>query len=680
MMKKKKLKYSVNRTLLTEFLPYETPIHFSNKEFLNFITDNQIKLEIDNNNVLTKTNVPSIVLELLFHEISSLPKDKRNICQAFRFKISHPKNIFRELSISHPRSQLLGISFYAKYKENILYNSTKQSFSLRYPSKVAQYVFYKDKRHYNALLQDKSIIEIDNTNSENVRSFFSYQRYSNISQFYDSEEFHKYEKEYNLLTKQDISKCFDSIYTHSLAWAIYGKDFTKNHLEKEKNKNTFHTHFDMLMSSMNFNETNGILIGSELSRIFSEIIFQSIDRSVIRILQEKYNLKLDIHYKVLRYVDDYFIFTNSATNQNTILGVLQHALSEFKLHLNTLKSETYHKPIITNISIAKLEISDLLDNLLKFNLEKVEINPQHNLVIQPEIKGNIYLDSQKLILNFKAILKKNQIEYNQIINYTFSILQNKLEEILKNYKKVTPKYRNENEFIISLLALIEFAFFIYTVAPQATTTTRLCRFISEILFFIKVNPILSDHKDLIQKQIYNNTKLVLHKNQISLFSQIETINLLLISVDLGKKYTFTEDQIIQYFNLNEEGIDLETGLKKLNYFSYTALLFYIQNKKQYINLKKSVCAAIYKKVESYKKESSHLMATAEYTMLLFDLLSCPYLDNQFKSNLLRLYKNIPNGTTHKDVLTYISNKKWFISWGQMNFRVELDKKIGLEVY
>lgn len=45
-------------------------------------------------------------------------------------------------------------------------------------------------------------------------------------------------------------------------------------------KESFGSKFDSLMQRMNYNETNGILIGPEVSRIFSEIILQAVDAEV----------------------------------------------------------------------------------------------------------------------------------------------------------------------------------------------------------------------------------------------------------------------------------------------------------------------------------------------------------------------------------------------------------------
>ena len=52
----------------------------------------------------------------------------------------------------------------------------------------------------------------------------------------------------------DIARCFYHIYTHTIAWAVKGKEQAKELIGKE----TFENAFDTLMQHANYNETNGI--------------------------------------------------------------------------------------------------------------------------------------------------------------------------------------------------------------------------------------------------------------------------------------------------------------------------------------------------------------------------------------------------------------------------------------
>ena len=64
------------------------------------------------------------------------------------------------------------------------------------------------------------------------------------------------------------------------------------------------------MQHTNYNETNGIVVGPEISRIFAEIILQAVDLAILRQLKDKgYTLGRD--YEIRRYVDDSYVYTNS---------------------------------------------------------------------------------------------------------------------------------------------------------------------------------------------------------------------------------------------------------------------------------------------------------------------------------------------------------------------------------
>src|SRR5699024_9608290 len=153
----------------------------------------------------------------------------------------------------------------------------------------------------------------------------------------------------------DVSKCFDSIYTHSLPWAVLGKDQTKFSLNASKK--TFGGRFDALMQDLNHKETNGIVIGPEFSRVFAEIILQAVDVELVRKLFEGANLTHKVDYEIFRYVDDFFVFYNEESTQLKIFETLQQVLKSKKLAINTSKIKHYQKPIITEITVAKERIS-----------------------------------------------------------------------------------------------------------------------------------------------------------------------------------------------------------------------------------------------------------------------------------------------------------------------------------
>lgn len=308
------------RVILSDILPYEIPVIFSNRYFYRFLVENQISIKEEGkkfiftyNQVIKNNGVIDKFLTLFMAEKPD-SAGKFDNCNSktipFKFKIAHKGNDYRELSIIHPINQMLSIEFYDEYKELIPYYASVSKFSLRAPHQIAKLGYYND--HYHRLIgkinNDSSNIEMQNQEEEHLKSFFTYRKYSNIYKFFESPEYHDCEKRFNYLYQFDIQKCFDSIYTHTLAWALLNKQAVKDNLGKEKP--TLAGKFDKLMQDMNYGETNGILIGSETSRIFAELLLQKIDKQVLESLNND-GITYKKDYEIFRYVDDYFVFYTS---------------------------------------------------------------------------------------------------------------------------------------------------------------------------------------------------------------------------------------------------------------------------------------------------------------------------------------------------------------------------------
>ncbi len=255
----------------------------------------------------------------------------------------------------HPRNQIHAIDFYDKHKEIIIYYSNISKFSLRAPFRVASTKYFNDEKKSSSIILSRSLDKNNDQKYKNLKSFFGYRKISNIHQFFESHEYHSCERKYNYMSQLDISKCFNSIYTHSISWSTFGRQSVKNKIASSGVtclNNSFAHDFDNLMQKHNYNETNGILIGPELSRIFAEIILQKIDLNVCQNLTER-KLTHKSDYEFFRYVDDFFVFYNEENTYQKIIEEIESSLHDFKLGLNTEKELIYHKPIITEITIAK---------------------------------------------------------------------------------------------------------------------------------------------------------------------------------------------------------------------------------------------------------------------------------------------------------------------------------------
>ncbi|MDQ2819132.1 MAG: RNA-directed DNA polymerase, partial [Pseudomonadota bacterium] len=280
------------RVLITETIPFETPVIFSNDGF--YLRSKESRA----------TTNP--VYKLLFERlVEGSGKKSTNYTIPYVYKIRKTELEYRRLSLLHPITQWRMMKFYQRYEKLITYFSENSSISLRAPHRVAGSFFQKTSslnvnQYKHGGVQD-TVGELINKHSS---SFFSYSGYDRLYKFFDSNDFIKLEKRWPSLWSLDVTKCFDSIYTHSITWATKEKDFIKKHISSGVYA-TFGNDFDELMQKSNYNETNGIVIGPEISRIFAEIIFQKIDSRVIEHATEN-KINLLEHFEVRRYVDDIY--------------------------------------------------------------------------------------------------------------------------------------------------------------------------------------------------------------------------------------------------------------------------------------------------------------------------------------------------------------------------------------
>lgn len=105
----------------------------------------------------------------------------------------------------------------------------------------------------------------------------------------------------------DISDCYSSIYTHSIPWAIH----TKKEAKKRKNRNNnalIGVIIDRHLQDMSYGQTNGIPQGTVLMDLIAEMVLGQVDLLLTNRLAE-----IGItDYHILRFRDDYRIFTNNS--------------------------------------------------------------------------------------------------------------------------------------------------------------------------------------------------------------------------------------------------------------------------------------------------------------------------------------------------------------------------------
>lgn len=712
--KKKYIQYPKERAILSDVLPYEIPITFSNRYFYRFLVENNIvlngeKIEFKNNLINDDLIAFEDVLKILFHNKYNVNSGSNFRKIPFSYRITHKEKDFRELALIHPINQLKLIKFYDDYKESILYSCSISNFSIRKPVEVAKFSFFNDKLHQLNKGKKNDFLELEGKEYEDLKTFFSYKKYTNIYKFYEDYRYHRAEKKYNFLFKFDISKCFDSIYTHSISWAVLGLDAVKENVDASK-KN-FSGIFDKFIQYSNYGETNGILIGPEFSRIFAEIILQKIDKNVEEKIFHLNGSKNKTDYELYRYVDDYFLFCDDDSLKEEIFRIFKHELKEYKMSINNSKTIEYKKPIITEITIAKERINKLFSENPRFSISEVEkVKNEDESKEEIEILNHKFLFSfnpDNLITQYKILIKESNVDYKDVLNYSLALLNNIIERNLVLFEEVFLDYNGkiksseikdktlinkldkvEDSFTTHIVNFIDFVFFIYSVSPRVNSTIKISHILSKILTFYKLKfkkenkyIITTNNRNRVFKKILDEASLIIKKNSINQFAQVETFYLLTVVRELDREFRIPEVRLAKFIGFDFEKNEIPD--RYLNYFSIVVLIFYMGHSNKYSKIKVALSEYIENYIRSFPIEKRS--KSSELTHLILDLLACPYIDDIFKIKIYSIYKNYTSMaeifSSRKIVYFHKKNiKYWFTKWERFNLAKELEYKKSQEVY
>lgn len=272
--------------------------------------------------------------------------------------------------------------------------------------------------------------------------------------------------EYKYVTITDITNCYGSIYTHTLSWALHGKTVAKHNRGRQK---TFllGDEIDKILQDIQYGQTNGIPQGNVISDLIAEIILGYADELLQKELDEQLSVpdQAKIDFEILRYRDDYRIFTNSAEDAREVLLTLTNVLRSINMRLNQSKTLISDDVISASIKADKTALIGLgfpdafpkggtqkkLFAIRQFGLDYPNSGGLMRLLAEfrknmptTSIKSNQYTDIGTLIAVTVGIMLKNSRVYPQcmgILSHLFSSLdsndvEKQVELILKRMSEV----------------------------------------------------------------------------------------------------------------------------------------------------------------------------------------------------------------------------------------------------
>ncbi|MEZ6018418.1 MAG: antiviral reverse transcriptase Drt4 [Planctomycetota bacterium] len=134
----------------------------------------------------------------------------------------------------------------------------------------------------------------------------------------------------SVIASADIANFYDTLYSHSIPWAIAGMSEAK----RQRSKSLWFNQLDESVTRCQRNETLGLPVGPGTSNIFAELILARVDSD----LRSK-------NFRFVRYVDDYTCWCNDESEARRFLSELEGSLNAYRLRLNGRKSRIQALPV-----------------------------------------------------------------------------------------------------------------------------------------------------------------------------------------------------------------------------------------------------------------------------------------------------------------------------------------------
>lgn len=642
------------RALVTDTMPGDIPIIISNDGFYR-----NVKAGPHPNN-----EHRDFVKRLL--------ESPKPYTKPYRYYITKGGRSSRKLSLIHPGGQLAIAKFYQEDGHLICYHSRKSKASIRSPDKIGSLFFVRGAYSERNKFKKSGIDTVDiETSVSNPASYFSYRGVTRAFKFFNSPQYISLEKKYSVMCLADISKCFHSIYTHTLYWATTDIETAKDNT----NHYTFSNRFDRLMQSINFNETNGICVGAEVSRVFAELILSEVDKRIIARLTDK-QLKWNIDYEFRRYVDDFFIFSKSENINSQILMAIEIELSNFNLHLNNEKTSLIRRPFVTEKSYLVHEADKALNSFFaRFIVSSLAGDEGYGYsyperLWRSESVFRIFLDDIKTSCFDKGC------GYDAIGSYVIGALSARVTALISSFDRAIQREDAKPEDFVSAIGLLlEAIYFFYNVDPTISSSLRVAQSAIQSFDFFKNT--IPDRMPFLREKIalwtYDFIKTCKDTGKFRSVEVVplEAINLLLVLGEVGINEALVRKAIIDFC----EPVD------QLGYFEIVSYLFCVKNDPYFKDLRH----ALFKRAEAILLGGEDMRVDAQLAFLALDLLGCPYIDRSSRAKLFnKLRKQIGLApvavASAQTAVETFEHNGWFVQWDTTNLLHMIRKKELSSVY
>lgn len=613
----------VSRMLLTDTLPFELPLYYTNERLLTAVESGE--------------KAHPLVRAVIEHPSETVP---------YTFDVGKAKSRSRKIALMHPAAQRNWLFFYEQYDSYISQLCSRSTYSLRAPSRPASRYFdtrFVDRTANRSDGPDMDAVGFKQQNSV-ASSYFAYTRYSHLYKFFNSAEFERLELNFGLMLQLDISKCFQSIYTHSITWAIRGKQFAKDN----RHASYFEEKFDSLMRLSNWGETNGIVIGPEVSRIFAEVVLQAVDVRLTRLVGEDVEIR--------RYVDDYIIFGNDESVLDGVENCVREELQKFNLYLNDSKRILSHRPLLTPLTVARSEVVAYVDEFMEAIRSQVRVRAPRDGTASSRRNP---ASASETITRVRHSARRYSVGYGDLASSALAVIARHLNELAdRSSADTSDSYEVEAHIFQTLLVdALRLSEFFYLMDIRAATSNKMARIFLEVSSIAKRANL---GEDLLQMQVLDVTRKALALVKKVAFADILNV---VVAADIvcQKRHKLTEEDLLRLLDVKSAD-DLSHCT---DYLKLIAALYFSRSRRDMLEVLANAKKAAVTLLSSFGKK---VLSRASDCMLLFDYLGCPHIPEAERVDLyISIAPRILGGHSPRRAdavssVRRISKDLCFVSW------------------
>lgn len=665
MGKLQRVSNSKYRVVVSDVLPYERPVFFTNRFFARFLKHYGIVAR--EGGLVATRNADTEGLNEFLAVMGGKGKRSR---PCFQYNITKEgREEGRRLTVIHPYHQVEMVEFYDRYKMLFIDFSRRSHFSIRYPAKVA--TCQKRQKGYHKLLSDDAL-PVDS--SESLKHFFTYRHYQNINKFYGDFRFLRAEKRFCRMAKFDIHHCFESISPEMLSIAMFGHPV-------EECKGSMAYDFCQLQHSF-MNRDNGIVIGPEFSRIYAEIVLQRIDMDVENDL-EQIGIYRNSDYIFYRYVDDGFLYFDVKEVKEQFTASYIKRLKEFNLRLNDKKNVCFeNRPFLEDISSTKTQLIKLVDVKFQNRLDTFKgfVKMQKNMIDMP-----VRIDFRGFVNEMRSIMRSEgkQTDYKDITSFLLGLIHKRMMSLLAVFNSLYSEYarasengyinelgtktkeRYEREFISFCLEIIEILFFILCCDMRMSTSIKVVSLVNKLQMFVRGRYDIDDYvksakfpsalAEQVDDKISDELASLLINTRPCSYNLMETLNVLELEKVMKKKNQIMPSVLLGFLS------KIEPLAENLNFLTVFELMHFIKDDSRYGTLQETLTEWIDGKIKSLSESET---SDTESVLTFMEAMSCPWVDIADK----RKYAKILFGDRDFEKVCRFAEKQkdLFVQWRDFN--------------